>query len=71
MLVGPGACSLERKTYKHCNLVHSELSKVCYYDRIINQQPQNLIAIFFSKTNPDVHASTKISTIVNLQGGGG
>ena len=45
-------------------LVHSECSKVSYYQPknhiffIINQKPK-FCAIFFSKINPDAHFGTK------------
>ena len=51
-----------------CILVHSECSKVSYYQPknqhfflIINQQPK-FCAIFFSKINPDGYFGTKINT---------
>ena len=39
--------------------------------RMINQQQQNLIAIFFSPLNPDVHVSMKIKTFIISKGSWG
>ena len=58
---------------KWCDLVHSECSKVSYYQTkinmfwIINQQPK-FCAIFFSKINPDAHFGTKIDTFTFYKG---
>ena len=54
------------KMIKWCNLVHSECSKVCYY-----QQHPRFRAIFFSKINQDAHVSTKMKTITYYKGVGG
>ena len=67
MLIITCAREVRGKLIKWCSLVHSECSKVSYYQPknqlffIINQQPK-FCAIFFSKVNPYAHFGTKINT---------